>query len=186
MIYNTIVIGGGPSGLFTAISIGENSTLLLEKNMQLGRKLLIAGSGRCNFTHSGLINDFFSHYGSNGKFLKCALKELSNTDLIDFFNKYGLKAIEDNNGKIFPHTNSSSDILSILLSVCKNLNITIKSNASVIGVSKNANLFSVITNGGTYNCKNLVIATGGFSYPVTGSTGDGYAFVLELWRTECW
>jgi len=174
--FHTIIIGGGPAGLFTAISVGRSDTLLLEKNSQLGKKLLIAGSGRCNITHAGAINDFFNRYGEHGKFLKSALKEFTNVDIVNFFSKHGLNTVVDKNGKIFPVTDRAEDVLSCLMTACLHLSVNINVGSSVVSVSKSDDLFNVVTDSDTFHCNNLVIATGGASYPTTGSTGDGYSF----------
>ncbi len=179
-IYHTIVIGGGPAGLFAAVSIGSNDCLVLEKNNQPGRKLLIAGSGRCNITHTGSIDDFFSHYGDHGSFVKKALKEFTNTDLTAFFLQKGMNTVIDKNGKVFPETDRAEDILSCLLSECRAIGVEIKRDSAVVSVSKVNDLFVVCTNKDTFYSKALVIATGGSSYPTTGSSGDGFLFAKSL------
>jgi len=153
---------------------------LLEKNSNPGQKLLIAGSGRCNITHSGAITNFFLHYGKHGKFLKNALKEFSNVNFIDFFKNHGLITVTDKNGKVFPETDRSYDILQSLLQECNHIGVTIKTNSLVVSVSKNDNLFTVVTTNEKFYCVNLVIATGGITYPNTGSTGDGYSFARSF------
>lgn len=178
--YTTIVIGGGPAGLAAAIFSSGGNTLLLEKNAKAGLKLLIAGSGRCNITHDGDIGDFTSHYGDNGKFLKKALREFTNINLIRFFEDKGLLSTIDKNGKVFPATEKSKDVLNVLLEECKRNNITILSNRTVTKVSATDAGFLVTTNENTFACKYLVIATGGRSYPTTGSTGDGYEIARSL------
>ncbi len=181
--FYTIVIGGGPAGLFSAISIGRNDTLVLEKNGKPGRKLLIAGSGRCNITHAGDIRDFFNCYGEHGNFIKKALKEFTNSDLIGFFGQRGLNTIVDKNGKVFPETNSAEDVLSCLLGECNALGIAISLNSSVMSISESDGVFTVITSMEKYLCNNLVIATGGSSYPTTGSSGDGFSFAKSFGHT---
>lgn len=179
-VFQTIIIGGGPAGLFTAISIGRDDTLILEKNSQPGRKLLIAGSGRCNVTHTGPISDFFGRYGSHGSFVKKALKEFTNDDLIAFFKNRGLNIVVDKNGKVFPETDKAEDVLSCLLAECKAIGVEIKREKSVVSVSKANDLFVVTSEKETFYCNALVVATGGSSYPTTGSSGDGYQFAKSL------
>jgi len=183
-IYHTIIIGGGPAGLFTAISIGRADSLVLEKNNQPGRKLLIAGSGRCNITHEGSISDFFTRYGDHGNFIKKALKEFTNNDLVNFFTKRGLKTVTDKNGKVFPESDRAEDVLSCLLTECNDIGVEVKRNCSIISVSRNdEQLFVLETGKETFYSKNMVIATGGSSYPITGSTGDGYSFARGFGHT---
>lgn len=179
-VYNTIVVGGGPSGLFAALNINLGETLILEKNSEAGRKLLIAGSGRCNITHLGDIRDFFAHYGQNFRFLKNALLKFDNYKLIDFFKINGLGTIADKNGKVFPFTENSDDVLNLLLKKCKDKGVRIKRNCEVTKIIKSENGFALEANDETFNCVNLIIATGGKSYPDTGSTGSGYKFAKML------
>ena len=135
---------------------------------------MIAGSGRCNITHSGSISDFFGHYGENSRFLRTALHSFTNKDLVDFFTTRGLHTIEDKNGKIFPYTERSADVLDVLLSECVSRKVKISTNERVLEVSRQANGFQVVTESKKYSSSQLVIATGGLSYPSTGSSGDGY------------
>jgi len=181
--FHTIIIGGGPAGLFTALSIGRNDTLVLEKNNQLGRKLLIAGSGRCNITHEGDISNFFNHFGGHGSFVKRALKEFTNLDMVKFFHQRGIATIVDKNGKVFPQTELSEDVLTCLIGECSKTGVVVKTNSSVVSVDKNEDLFVVKTSQESVCCRNLVIATGGNSYPSTGSSGDGYSLAKKLGHT---
>lgn len=178
--YQTIVIGGGPAGLFASAMIISGSTLLIEKKERFGLKLLISGSGQCNFTHRGQPADFLKHYGNNHRFLKKALYEFSNNDLVGFFAKEGLDSVEDKNGKIFPSSLKSSDILNILLRKCHEIGVTLLSGSPVTRVEHCEGWFLVITEAAVFRSRNLMIATGGLSYPSTGSSGDGYRFAEML------
>jgi len=179
-IFDTLIIGGGPAGLFAAIHCQSLKIAVLEKNAEPGKKLLISGSGQCNFTHEGDISDFLSHYGSNFRFLKPALRKFTNIQLMNFFTQRGLEIITDKNGKVFPASLRSSDILKILTGECVKHNISIFSHDAVLTVEKTADEFLIKTTADKYSCKNLIIATGGMSYPSTGSTGDGYHFAKRL------
>jgi len=181
--YDTIVIGGGPAGLFTAANLMNHNVLLIEKGERPGRKLLISGTGQCNFTHSGSLGDFLKHYGKNGRFLKHALHTFSNKDLVTFFKKAGVDSVEDRNGKIFPASCKAADVLEVLLNACSGRNIAILRGSPVTAVKHNNGIFSVRTTTTAFECRNLVIATGGMSYPSTGSTGDGYRFAMMLGHT---
>jgi len=178
-----LIIGAGPAGLFTAIHCKNHKVILLEKNAAPGRKLLISGTGRCNLTHDCKLNVFFSHYGENPRFLKTALHNFTNTQLIRFFNDHGLETVVDKNGKVFPASQKASDVLQILVDLCKKNKIEIACNQQVTEVKRNESGFEVITIAGSYICKFLVITTGGMSYPATGSTGDGYHFAKQLGHT---
>lgn len=180
---DVIVIGGGPAGLFTAAQIPGRKVLLLEKKRQAGRKLLIAGSGRCNITHDGPITEFLHHYGENFRFLKTALRAFSNTQLVHFFEAQGVGVITDKNGKIFPQSEDANDILRILINACKQQNVSLETDQDVIQIVPDEAGFLVTTSSRSYRARVLVIATGGQSYPGTGSTGDGYRFAKMLGHT---
>jgi predicted Rossmann fold flavoprotein len=180
---DTLIIGAGPAGLFTAANISFGRVIVLEKKPLPGRKLLIAGSGRCNITHSGAISDFLGHYGEHTKFIRHALYAFNNQDLIQFFHNRELQTYEDKNGKVFPVTDHSSDVLEVLIKECRMNSAEIKTGTEVINISKADGLFRVSTSSIDYHCRYLVIATGGLSYPGTGSTGDGYRFAVSLGHT---
>ena len=179
-LFDNIIIGAGPAGLFAAIHIKNGTVLVIEKNSSAGKKLLISGFGRCNITHNGAISEFFNHYGGNHKFLKPALHAFSNIDLIAFLHENGLNTIVDKNDKVFPNTEKANDILQILLNQCKEKGVSIHTNNPVIKIEYKENLFIVTTEKSQYSCRNLIISTGGKSYPITGSSGDGFAFAKHL------
>ncbi|MEI6123883.1 MAG: NAD(P)/FAD-dependent oxidoreductase [Bacteroidota bacterium] len=179
----TIVIGAGPAGLFAAIHCEKKPVLVLEKNGMAGKKLLLAGSGRCNMTHHGNISEFMMHYGKNSRFMKTPLMTFDNEHLMAFFKVNGLNTYTDKNGKIFPITNNGGDVLKVLLQVCAENNVAIAYNQDVCGVEKQGDIFVISTGAKQFSCTHLVIATGGFSYPQTGSTGSGYRFANELGHT---
>ena len=124
--FDVIIIGAGPAGLFTAANVKSGrKVLILEKNRSAGKKVLMSGSGRCNITQSGSIGDFFRHYGDNHRFMIPALKEFTNNDLIAYLNEQGINVIINKNGKVFPASENSGDVLAILLSDCKKKRIDI-------------------------------------------------------------
>ena len=176
--YDLIIVGAGPSGLFCAINSMQKGKkiLILERKNSPGHKLLISGSGQCNITHDGDIQDFLDHYGDHGRFLRPALLGFTNSDLIAFFKAKGLEMIREKGDKIFPETKRSRDVLNILIEQCQELGVVIKCNQAVKSITGNENGFLVGGKGGSYRSRLLVIATGGCSYPATGSCGDGYSF----------
>jgi predicted Rossmann fold flavoprotein len=180
--YDVVVIGAGPAGLFCAMhaASSKNRVLLLEKNPDPGKKLLLSGSGQCNITHRGEMRDFLARYGNHGKFLKPALFEFTNTDLIAFFDERGLPMVTEDNGKVFPKTLRSDDVLATLLVECRKRGIILRCPEEVTGISRTSDGFEITTKARVYHAPVLVIATGGASYPKSGSTGDGYRFAESM------
>jgi predicted Rossmann fold flavoprotein len=179
---DVVVIGAGPAGLFCAIhaAAAGSRVLLLEKNSLPGAKLLLAGSGQCNLTHDGDIREFVTHYGDHGKFVKPALMSFPNRDLVEFFHERGLVMMTEKNGKIFPQTRQSGDVLEVLLSECGKRGVTIRCSEPVTGVLQEAESFTIRTDIAVYKAGAVVIATGGASYPQCGTTGDGYRLAASL------
>jgi hypothetical protein len=183
-IYDVIIIGAGPSGLFAASSLSTTvkKILILEKNSSAGKKLLLSGNGQCNLTHTGEIESFFSKYGSKSNFIKPSILNFSNKDLVKFLEGKGLPLYEREDGKIFPKSLKSSDLLELLLSLCASENIIIKYNEPVVDVDY-INQEFMISAKETYKSKILIISSGGKSYPNTGSAGDGFLFAQKLGHT---
>lgn len=175
-------MGAGPAGLFCAIHLSASGkrVLVLEKKDSCGKKLLITGTGQCNLTHGGDIREFISHYGDHGKFLRPSLMGFTNRDLIGFFESHGLSMVTDENDKIFPVTRKASDVLAILLDECRKTGVEIRSGEEVRSIEKTETGFLAETDKNRYPASNFVIATGGASYPSTGSTRDGYRFAAGL------
>ena len=180
--YDVVVIGAGPAGLFCALhaALPGKGILLLEKNPDPGAKLILSGSGQCNITHSGEIRDFLSHYGDHGKQVRPALFGFTNRDLIEFFRTRGLAMMTDENGKVFPETRRSADVLALLMKECKERDVNLHCGEQATGVTRTTEGFEITTPKATYLSPVLVIAPGGASYPKTGSTGDGYRISASL------
>jgi len=177
-----VIIGGGPAGLFCALQAAGavEKVIVFEKKPAPARKLLIAGSGQCNITHDGEIAGFLSHYGDHGAFLRPALMNFTNRDLISFFAARGLRMKTEPGGKVFPETRRSADVLAVLLSECTSRGVDIRCSEPVTTVEREGDGFLVRAEKAVVQAGVLVIATGGASYPATGSTGDGYAFARAL------
>ena len=183
--YDTVIAGAGPAGLFCAIHAAAPKTrvLLLEKNPAPGVKLNISGTGQCNITHDGDIRSFFSRYGAHGQFLKPALQSFTNRDLIRFFEGLGLTFETMQGGKIFPKSRNAGDITSLLVRECDLRGVTLRCGEPVRHVEYADPGFRVITPAQSVFARHLVLATGGASYPKTGSTGDGYRIAASLGHT---
>lgn len=175
-----LVIGAGPAGLFAAIHCKNLKVTVLEKNAVPGKKLLISGTGRCNLTHDCNLSSFSEHYGIKYRFLKAALHEFSNNDLIHFFEKNGLATKVDKNGKVFPASQNAGDVLKVLLHCCARNKVEMVYNQPVIDIEKISGGFNAKTSSRVFTSKNVLLTTGGMSYPATGSTGDGYHLAKVL------
>jgi hypothetical protein len=180
--YALIVIGGGPAGLFCALRAALNGqkTLLLEKNPFLGRKLLLSGSGQCNITHEGDILSFLDHYGDKGRFIKPALLNFQNQDLIEFFSDREVPLATEPGGKVFPVSRRADSILDVLVRECSARKVEIRYSDPVLGIAICEGGFLIKTGMKTFRAKHVAIATGGITYPQTGSTGDGLKFAKSL------
>lgn len=183
--YRTIVIGAGPAGLFCALNACTNrhDVLLLEKNGRPGRKLLLSGSGQCNFSRTGPMSEFIGHYGGAANFVKPALLAFTNRHLCAFLENGGVKTFAREDGKLFPAGMRASDILTLLQNSCANNGVEMQFDSPVDAVSRYDGGFAVTTGGRAFSSDSLVLATGGCSYPETGSTGDGLALAASLGHT---
>lgn len=181
-----IVIGGGPAGMMAAISAAENGNevILLEKMKTLGRKLLITGKGRCNITSSLDIDEFIKNTPGNGMFLYSAYQNYTNLDIIHFLEQQGLKVKEERGNRIFPVTDKSLDVLACFQKKLKELKVQIQYETSVQAIIlKDGVIAQVKTNHGKIDADKVILATGGKSYPLTGSTGDGYTIAKTVGHT---
>jgi predicted Rossmann fold flavoprotein len=172
-----IVIGGGPAGLMAAGQAAEAGaeTLLLEKMQRAGLKLCITGKGRCNITNIAEISDFLSHFGKTGPFLRQAFARFFNTDLMEFLDELGLELVTERGGRVFPASGKAPDVQKALLQWNKRSGVRIKHSAPVDKILiHEARLTGVVSQGRKIPCDAVILATGGASYPATGSTGDGY------------
>ena len=163
------VIGGGPAGMMAAIfaAKGGAKVTLLEKNEKLGKKLYITGKGRCNLTNACEVEDFFDNVVSNKKFLYSSIYNMNPKDTMEFFKKAGLKLKEERGKRVFPASDKSSDVIKTLEKELKKAKVKVKLNTEVKSLDE-------------IDSDAVIIATGGLSYPSTGSTGDGYVFAQRI------
>lgn len=180
---NVIVIGGGPAGMMAAITAAEygNNVTIIEKNSDFGKKLLITGKGRCNITSSLYMSEFIKNTPGNGQFLYSAFQNYTNTDIIDFLKRQGLDVKEERGNRIFPVTDKSIDVLNCFKSKINELKIKKLFNTRVQKILvQNGEVLGVRTDKEIIQTDKIILATGGKSYPLTGSTGDGYLIAKNI------
>lgn len=198
ILYDLIVIGGGPAGMMSAISaaLSGQSVLLLEKNSHLGKKLLITGGGRCNVTNSEFdIRKFLAHYKDSDKFLFSAFSQHSAVDTLDFFHTRNMQTKVENEGRTFPISDSARSVYNVLIKEMEKLGVVIVTDVHVQGFSIYPSLSDgykthidhVIVKIGALShilkAKRYILATGGTSHPETGSTGDAYPWLTDMGHT---
>lgn len=183
---NVLVIGAGPAGIMAAVAAAENGNMvtLFERNDRLARKILVTGKGRCNLTNNSDINTHMQNVTGNGKFLYPAYNALSPKDTMDLFEKLGVPLKTERGNRVFPVSEKAMDIADALQKYAKHKNIKIV-NARVIELILEDNeVIGVKTeNNDIYYSDHTIIATGGLSYPKTGSTGDGYTLAKQVGHT---
>lgn len=172
-----VVIGGGASGMLASSMISKNhEVILVEKNEKLGKKLYITGKGRCNVTNDCAPRDFLENVVTNAKFLQSAIYGFTSEDMMSLLEDNGLPLVIERGNRVFPESNKSSDVIKTLNNLCLKRGVDIRLNTKVLSVEKNNEKFIVATDKGDISSDAVVVATGGVSYPLTGSTGDGYKF----------
>lgn len=181
----TIVIGGGPAGLISAYfrAVRGEDVYLIEKNEKPGKKLYITGKGRCNVTNECDVDEFLSNVVTNAKFLNGAIRRFPPEKFMEFLSgKTKLKTERGN--RVFPLSDKASDVTKCLCAYAEEAGAEIKLNEKVLSINaSDGKIVSVVTDKATYPCDNVIVCTGGLSYPSTGSTGDGYAFAKSFGHT---
>ena len=185
-IFDVIVVGAGPAGLLAAGSASEEGgrVLILEKMKQEGRKLLITGKGRCNITNDADMGEFIKHVYPNGRFLRNAFGHFFSKEILELLHQYGVETTCERGGRYFPSSNSSSDVLSALLKWVKELNVEIRCGHRVEKLMvEDQTIKGVQANGQEFRAGKVILATGGKSYPATGSNGEGYELARSAGHT---
>ena len=182
-----LVIGGGPAGMISAIAAAKegNQVIIIEKNSELGKKILITGKGRCNITSSIDISEFINYIPGNGRFLYSAFQNFTNKDIIDLLEQNGVKVKEERGNRIFPTTDRAIDVRNSIEKEVRKKNIEVRLNSKVkeILVKDNVSYGVILESGEEIKADKIILATGGKSYPGTGSTGDGYKMAEKLGHT---
>ena len=182
-----VVIGGGPAGMIAAIGSSKagNQVTLIEKNNILGKKILITGKGRCNITNAIDISDFINNVPGNGQFLYSAFESFTNNDIIELLKKEGVNVKVERGNRYFPVSDKAEDVRYALERQVRKCGVNIKLNCKVdkIEVDSEKRVYAVVAEGKKIKADKVVLATGGKSYPNTGSTGDGYLIAKSLGHT---
>lgn len=178
----TLIIGGGAAGMLSSVIAGRagDEVLLFEQNEKLGKKLYITGKGRCNFTNAGTMEDLFDSLMTNRKFMFSSLYGYNNFDIMDFFEEMGLEYKIERGNRVFPVSDHSYDVINALHDAMIKANVKIHLNTKVEKLHvKDGVVRGLYADGQYYEGDRVIVATGGISYPSTGSTGDGYRFAKE-------
>ena len=185
MHYDGIVIGGGPAGLFAAITAAQKGqrVLLLERNDRLGKKLLITGKGRCNVTNDCAADEVLKNVPRNGRFLFSAMNAFPPEKIMDFFATNGCPLKTERGNRVFPVSDRSQSVLEALQRAARAAGVEIRTDRVREILVADEKVSAVRADKATYGCQWVILATGGLSYPTTGSTGDGYAMAERLGHT---
>ena len=183
--YDGIVIGGGPAGMFAAITAAQRGqkVLLLERNDRLGKKLLITGKGRCNVTNNCPVDEVLKNVPRNGRFLYSALNAFPPDRIMDFCATNGCPLKTERGNRVFPVSDRSQSVLDALQRSMRQFGVTVRTDRVWKILAEDGAVCGVRGQNATYGCHWVILATGGLSYPTTGSTGDGYAMAEALGHT---
>ena len=181
--FDVIVVGAGPAGMIAAGRAAElgAKVLILEKMRSEGRKLLITGKGRCNVSNSAPISEFITHVFPNGRFLKNAFSQYFSEDILALLERYKVDITLERGGRYFPTSQKAKDILDALLNWMSDLGVKVQCGCRVEKLlTEDGKMIGIRANGEEFRASKVILATGGKSYPATGSTGDGYELARQL------
>lgn len=181
-MYDVVVVGGGAAGMLAAVVAARRGlrVLLLEKNDRLGVKLRITGKGRCNVTNDCAVREVLENIPTGGRFLNSAISGFTPKDTMDFFEKLGVPIKTERGNRVFPVSNSAADIVAALRRACEASGVDIRKGTAKALITAGGKISRVLTDEDKIDCRAVVLCTGGVSYPLTGSTGDGYKLAAAL------
>jgi predicted Rossmann fold flavoprotein len=179
---DVIIVGAGPAGLLAAAELGiaGRRVILLEKNQRAGLKILVSGAGQCNLCNNASLDEHLQKYGKKSRFVKSALYAFPPQTLREWFASHGLSLVLREDGKYFPASMKASDVVASLLQVCQQNGVELIYKADVKKIEKSDDVFIIETETAHYSAPQIVLCTGGSSWPRTGSNGDGYKLALSL------
>ena len=185
MSFDGIVIGGGPAGMFAAITAAQQGAkvLLLEQNDRLGKKLLITGKGRCNVTNNCTAQEVLRNVPRNGRFLYSAMDAFPPQGIMQFLEEHGCPLKTERGNRVFPVSDRAMSVLECLRNQMKSAGVQLRTEKAKKILTVNGVVSGLVTDKQTYNCDRVILATGGVSYPTTGSRGDGYRMAANLGHT---
>ena len=185
MKYDVIVIGGGPAGMFAAITAAKQgrSVMLLERNDRLGKKLLITGKGRCNVTNNCSEQEILQNIPRNGRFLYSAMTAFPPKAIMDFLEEAGCELKTERGNRVFPVSDKAQSVLDALKNEMRRAGVAVRTGRVKEILTENGAVCGVATEKERFDANSVILATGGVSYPTTGSTGDGYAMAKALGHT---
>lgn len=185
-VTDILIIGGGAAGLMAAVGAartleGKGKVIVLEKMARPGRKIMITGKGRCNFTNVKPWNEFSAHIHPKPNFLKPSFYNLTSEGMVSFLEENGMEAVVERGDRAFPASHLASDVVDTLLKAAQQAGAEVLCGKEVKETSHSEGTFRIgCTDGSVYSCRKLIICTGGLSYPKTGSTGDGYGWAKAM------
>lgn len=182
--YGTVIIGGGASGLLAGIYLDDAKSLLLEQNEQLGKKMLITGGGRCNLTNNSSFNDFMKSYYNKGNYYRPAFNTFFNRDIVKLLEDNGCPTKIEEDNRIFPKSDKAESVVDCLIRLLENSNTNYKLNCKVNGITKVDDEFHIECNDQPIKSRNVILSTGGLTYPQTGSDASGYNMAVNLGHTK--
>ncbi|MBE6838007.1 MAG: NAD(P)/FAD-dependent oxidoreductase [Ruminococcus sp.] len=185
MVYDAIIVGGGAAGMMAAITAAGlgKSVLLLDRNGKLGKKLAITGKGRCNVTNNCSVDELIKNIPVNSRFLYSAFSQFSSEDTMSFFEGLGVRLKTERGNRVFPESDKAAEIVSALTRTVSDYGVTVRNERVTEILSENGEIKGVVTEKSRFYGNGVIIATGGKSYPLTGSTGDGYDFAKACGHT---